>query len=357
MKVLLLAADHGACAKYRVHEPYRVTKGSADITVTNELPVIATKHMSTGLVDVHEIQTDADLIVFQRPLDNSMSSAIVQAKRQGIATAVEMDDDLGATHRRNVAYKYFNDPNPSTGIKWFNHAVSMADFIITSTPALLHKYAPEGNGVVIRNCVPESIFDITPRYERSDENNILGWSGTIATHPEDLTETKGAIGAILSERLKSGRNVGLSVVGDPLNVDRQLRLPPEIKVGSPGWVEMEDYYEALASSMDVGIVPLEKSPFNQAKSYLKGLEMASVGIPFVASNVYEYQVFEAHGVGQTASSPSDWRRKVGRLMDNRERSVSLVKDYRDKIREDHTYEKNADLWLHAWDSAIKARNK
>lgn len=354
MKVLLLAADNGGCAKYRVHEPYRVTKDQVDVQVANELPVIATKNVSTGLTDVHEITADVDLIVFQRPLDNSMSSAILQAKRQGIATAVEMDDDIGATHRMNTAYDYFHQ-SATTGIKWMNHAVKNVDYVIASTPALVHKYAPEGNGMILRNCVPESIFDITPRYERSDEMNIIGWSGTIASHPNDLPVTRGAIGTVLSERLKHGRPVGMSVVGDPLNVDRHLRLPKEISVESPGWLDLEDYYEGLASSFDVGIVPLESSAFNEAKSYLKGLEMAALGIPFVASNTYEYRVFESYGIGQVATTPSDWRRKVGRLMDNRTRAVSLAKDYRDKIKEEYTYEHNADQWIQAWDSAIKAR--
>ena len=354
MKVLLLAADNGGCAKYRVHEPARVTKDSVEVEVSNDLPVVATRNMSTGLVDVHEIHTDADLIVFQRPLDNSMPAAIIQARKQGIATAVEMDDDLDATHVKNTSYKYFHQ-SESTGIKWFKNAVRASDYIIASTPALLHKYAPEGNGMVIRNCVPESIFDITPRYERSGAMDIVGWSGTIATHPTDLVVTKGAIGQVLAERMKQGRPVGMSVVGDPLGVDMHLRLPRGIEVQSPGWLGLDEYYEGLASSMDVGIVPLEDSLFNRAKSYLKGMEMAALGIPFVASSVYEYQVFESYGVGRVASSPGEWRRNLGRLMDNPDRAVSLAKDYRDKIREEYTYEHNADLWLQAWDSAIKAR--
>ena len=35
-------------------------------------------------------------------------------------------------------------------------------------------------------------------------------------------------------------------------------------------------------NITVGMVPLALTPFNQAKSYIKGLEFAARGVPFVA---------------------------------------------------------------------------
>lgn len=354
MKVLLLAADQGGCAKYRVREPHRVTKDLVDVEVSNALEVDAIQDTRTGLTTVREVKTDADLIVFQRPLDNAMSSALIQAKKQGIAVAVEMDDDLAATHPQNMAYGYFHG-HLTTGIQWLWRATQNADFVIASTPALLDRYAPNGNGVVVRNCIPESIFDITPRYERTDETSMIGWTGSVASHPTDLLATKGAVAEAVTSRIKSGRQLAMSVVGELDRVYDHLQMPSSVPSYSPGWLSLDDYYEGIASSMDVGIVPLELNIFNKSKSFLKGLEMGALGIPFVASDTYEYKIFESYGIGQTAANPSDWRRKLGRLIDNRAKTVSLAKDYRDKIREEHTYEKNADQWLKAWESAIRAR--
>lgn len=354
MKVLLLAADNGGCAKYRVREPARVTGGMVDVEVSNSLPVDAIKDTRTGLATVREVKTDADLIVFQRPLDNAMSSALIQAKKQGIAVAVEMDDDLASTHPQNAAYDYFHG-HLETGIQWLWRATQNADFIITSTPALLDRYAPNGNGVVIRNCVPESIFDITPRYERTDHTSMIGWTGSVASHPTDLLATKGAVAETITSRIDKGQQLAMSVVGELDRVYEHLRIPDSVPSHSPGWLSLDDYYEGIASSMDIGIVPLELNLFNKSKSYLKGLEMGALGVPFVASDTYEYKIFESYGVGQTAANPSDWRRKLGRLIDNRTKTVSLAKDYRDKIREEYTYEHNADQWVKAWESAIRAR--
>ncbi len=354
MKVLLLAADQGGCAKYRVREPHRVTKDLVDVTVTNSLAVEAVRDTRTGLTNIKEVHTDADLIVFQRPLDNAMSSALIQAKKQGIAVAVEMDDDLASTHPKNLAYPFFHG-HLDTGIQWLWRATQNADYIIASTPAIRDRYAPNGNGVVVRNCIPESIFDIVPRYERTDETSMIGWTGSVASHPTDLLATKGAVSEVITSRIEGGRDLAVSVIGEMEHVYDHLGLPDSVPSHSPGWLSLDDYYEGIASSMDVGIVPLELNQFNKSKSYLKGLEMAALGVPFVASNTYEYEVFEAYGVGQTAANPSDWRRKLGRLIDNRTKTVSLAKDYRDKIRQEHTYENNAELWVKAWESAIEAR--
>lgn len=354
MKVLLLAADQGGCAKYRVREPARVTEGMIDVEVSNMLPVEAIKDTRTGLTTIKEVHSDADLIVFQRPLDNAMSSALIQAKKQGIAVAVEMDDDLSSTHPKNMAHRFFHG-HLDTGIQWLWRATQNADFIIASTPALLDRYAPSGNGVVVRNCVPESIFDITPRYERSDHTSMIGWTGSVASHPTDLLATKGAVAEAITSRRAKGRDLAFSVVGEMDHVYDHLQLPDSVPHYTPGWLSLDEYYEGIASCMDVGIVPLELNLFNKSKSYLKGLEMAALGVPFVASNTYEYEVFEAYGIGQTAANPSDWRRKLGRLIDNRTQTVSLAKDYRDKIREEYTYEHNAEQWVRAWESAISAR--
>lgn len=351
MKVLMLAADEGGCGKYRIREPARVLKElGVDVEVAPSLPVIADVHKVTNLTTVQQINLDVDLIVFPRPLDNAMHACIVQAKKQGIATIVEMDDDIAATHPKNGAYKHFYGPKTS-GAQWLWKAAREADYITASTPALLGKYAaPHGRGAVLRNAVPDSIFDITPRYERVGDMSMIGWTGSIASHPTDLEVTKGAVADIVRDY-----KLAFSVVGEMEGVPEKLRLDEGTLTYSPGWVSLDKYYEAMSLSMDVGIVPLELNTFNAAKSWLKGMEMAALGIPFVASDTYEYRVFEAYGVGRTASNPSDWRRALSRILDNPDKAISKAKETRDKIKAEYTYEVNATKWVQAYEEAIAYR--
>lgn len=351
MKVQILAADKGGCGFYRCVEPARVARDlDVDVEVIYGLDVEARESISTKMVEVTEVHSDADLLVVQRPLSNALTSMIEQAQRQGIATIVEIDDDFDNTSKRNIAYKYMHEGDHS-GAHWVRKATSLADLVTVSTPAL-EKYAPHGRSEVLRNCVPQSLVDCFPVYERRDPEALLsvGWTGTTQTHPNDLQVTKGSINDVLTEY-----NAGFNVVGDGKNVQKFLRLDSTIPFDYTGWTELDMYYSDLVLYLDIGIVPLELSNFNQAKSTLKGLEMAALGIPFVASPTREYLRLEAYGVGKTAKAPGDWRRHLGRWLRDPERSVKDAKKYRGIIEENFTYELNAQSWINAWQRAIDYR--
>lgn len=346
MKVLALAADSGGCGFYRLRAPAaEAAKLGVEITVEDGINVDATKD-ENGLVEVQRINSDPDLIIIQRPLDNAMTAVLKQAKRQGIATIVEIDDDFSTVHTRNVAHSAMN--GKSMGHQWVQTAADLADHVTVSTPQLT-KYARHGRFSVLRNCVPDSIFTVRPA--KSDQIwPRIGWSGTVQTHPTDLQETKGRIGEVLK-----ANGLPFNVVGDGKYVARNLGLYPETEVFSTGWVQLDMFYQYLYSFVDIGIVPLELSPFNQAKSALKGLEFAALGIPFVASPTREYERLEAYGVGKTAKSPGDWKKHLQRMIDRPAETERIAKESRDRIEAEHTYSVNAPQWIEAWEKAIHYR--
>lgn len=345
MKVLALAADEGGCGFYRIREPARVAKAlGVDVTVTSGINVQATRDDKTNIVTVHEVDSDADLIIFQRPLDNAMTAVIEQAKKQGIATIVELDDDFEMVHQKNLAH---NDVATleHTGFKWVKAACAAADHVIISTPTL-EKYGI-GKSTVLRNCVPESIFDLTPVYELQRESLTIGWTGTTQVHPYDLQETRGAIGSFAKDN-----HIGFRVVGDGADVQKFLKLDAETPFSATGWLDLTKYYEGLRDAMDLGIVPLEMSAFNHAKSALKGMEMAALGIPFVASPTKEYERFELYGVGKTASGASEWRKHLQRWIDRPLTRDSDARKYREIVYNEYTIEHNASEWVETWERIV-----
>lgn len=345
MKVLMLAADSGGCGFYRMRAPAEEAQLlGVDVTVADGFDARAIQHPD-GTVEIEEVQTDADLIVFQRPLDNAMTSAIKQAKRQGIATIVEIDDDFSTVHKYNVAHAaMFGQTH--TGAHWVEEACKVADHITVSTPQLT-KYARHGRYSILRNCVPQSIFEYT--VQKSGETKV-GWSGSVQTHPDDLQQTKGAVGEVLAKN-----NLPMYVVGDGKYVATNLKLSKDTPVYATGWLPLEGYYEGVSTFIDIGIVPLELSPFNQAKSTLKGLEYAALGIPFVATPTREYERLEAYGIGKTAKSPGEWRKHLQRMIDRPEETQRIAKEARDRIEAEHTYRVNAPQWIEAWEKAIDYR--
>jgi hypothetical protein len=94
---------------------------------------------------------------------------------------------------------------------------------------------------------------------------------------------------------------------------------------------------------DIGIVPLNDIPFNEAKSNIKGLEYAAAGIPFVAGPTSEYKVLAADGVGRVASSDTEWVKNVTDLLDYsvRKRESALS---RKKVLSDWSIQARAAEW-------------
>jgi hypothetical protein len=62
-----------------------------------------------------------------------------------------------------------------------------ADFVTTSTPALLEEYAPRGRGALVPGD-PAPDRRLPPAYDREPEVVTVGWTGTVPGHPYDLQE-------------------------------------------------------------------------------------------------------------------------------------------------------------------------
>jgi hypothetical protein len=78
-------------------------------------------------------------------------------------------------------------------------------------------------------------------------------------------------------------------------------------------------YPKLFKQMDIGIVPLSDVRFNDAKSYIKGLEYAAAGIPFIASPSPEYLELAEAGVGRIARNWDEWEYHFNELRDPQKR--------------------------------------
>lgn len=347
MKVLALASDNGGCGFYRVRAPAEeVSKLGVDI----EIPDDGSVKVKIKDRVITEIEDDPDLIILQRPLNDIYPSLVAQAQRQGIAVVFETDDDFETVHGRNIAHESLHSTPERINPKFLRQCAEMADHVTVSTPRLL-KFARHKRATVLRNAIPDSFFSL-PIPERDFSSPRIGWSGSVATHPDDLQVTKGAVGEVLKNN-----GLDLTVIGDGVYVHRNLQLSKETKVLESGWVDVEHYFPAFAENVDICIAPLELSPFNESKSFLKGMEAAAAGMPFIASPTSEYLYAEVCGIGQTAKTPGDWRKKLQRLIDNPDKAYELGQQYREVVREEFNYKHNAQQWLDSWTQAVEHRKR
>jgi hypothetical protein len=339
MRILALRADEGGCYFYRLGEPSRVLNSSnldVKVDIRGTLDIDGT---SNGVdVEIFNVKTDADIVIFQRPLLKALFEAMKWLQARGVKCIVEIDDDFEAVHPKSMAWSAIQ-PQFSPHSNWKNLALAAreADWVTVSTPALAEKYGKHGRVSVLPNLVPESIFSIQPNKSNRPAELIdsvtVGWTGTTQTHPNDIQVTSGILNQFKNDFV---------VVGDKKRVKELAGIEREIY--ETGWVPLERYYQTISDHIDIGIVPLEISQFNNCKSNLKSLEFTALGIPNVVSPTSENKSL---GTGLIAKRPRDWYRHIDYLTSSQ--------DHRDKTRQhgldvvqSMTYENYSDRWYNVW---------
>jgi glycosyltransferase involved in cell wall biosynthesis len=141
------------------------------------------------------------------------------------------------------------------------------------------------------------------------------------------------------------------LVGPPQGVAEALGLG-SIEHAT-GQVELEEYPRRYAE-LDVAIAPLRDHPFNHSKSWLKCLEAAACGVPFVAAPVAEYQRLAALGAGLIAHDPDEWYRQVRTLAESESLREEVRAAGREAVRH-LTFEERSGEWLDAWADAHRRR--
>lgn len=295
-----------------------------------------------------QVPEDADVIVLQRPAHPLQPQMINLMRSNGVAVVVDMDDDMSSIHPDNVAYHTYRPGSGSPfSWKWATECCRLATMVTTSTNRLQRIYAPHGRGAVLDNYVPEAYLEF-PR----EETGTFGWAGTSKSHPNDPQVSALGIKKLIDEGYR------FRIVGGDEGCRTVFRLPfrPEMT----GITPMDKFASTIATSLDVGIVPLANTSFNAAKSRLKGIEMMSVGVPWVASPREEYRRLQKEsGVGLLAETPKEWYAQIKLLMDDdilRKEQAQAGLEYMSH----QTYQANAWRWMEAWQRAYdmdKGRKK
>lgn len=355
MKILVCPADRGGCGHYRLIWPAEALAAEGhDVVVLDEKDTLARGYYGAGDELVAIDPPECDVVVLQRVLRRDIFELIPFLQAAGIAVVVEVDDDFTNIDPRNVAYNESQPSNPEKNYEWLLRACALADLVTVSTPALAGVFAPHGRVAVLENCVPERYLQ-EPAHRlfkgetwKPGKKLRLGWSGATNTHPGDLDVTSGAVQRVMD---RHRGYVTTYIIGAGVGVQDALGLREEPQAS--GWRALKDYPRTLAQ-LDLGIVPLRRCTFNRSKSWLKGLEMAAVGVPFVASSTPEYERLAKLGAGRLAARPHDWERELSRLI----RDDGFRKDQIAQGREVaklHTIERNAPRWLSAWTEARALR--
>jgi len=153
---------------------------------------------------------------------------------------------------------------------------------------------------------------------------VVGWMGSTAHRSGDLE-------IIRPYSNKISEFASWHHTGD-INMPNVPKFHKEIKVsaGCVSYMPFLPPYELNKGFVfDVGIVPLTDIPFNHAKSYIKGLEYAAAGVPFVCSYSPQYdELTSKHNIGVMVKSPADYVDALRKFTDVDYRKSQADKNYK-----------------------------
>lgn len=274
-------------------------------------------------------------IFYRCPSTPLILEFIDKAKSYNKTTFFDIDDlVIDEKYVKNI--KYLKEASKEeyelymNGVKRMQETLKKCDYAITTTKALaleLQSYVKEVH--INRNVSSEEMLRISQevvvekKKNPKDEKIYLGYMSGSITHNPDFE----LIAPVVKKILKKYSNVYLLVVGF-------LDIPEEMKEIEHKIIKKEfvDWRKLpnLIGELDINLVPLEKSIFNEAKSENKWVEAGLVKTVTVASSVGPFREFIKNGeTGYICETIEEWEETLEELI--------LNKELREKIS-DKTYE-------------------
>ena len=258
------------------------------------------------------LQTHTLAIFYRVPGFPAPLEVIEEAARVGVETIWEVDDlifdldlygananitDLPAAEKRELI----------SGVSLFRKAMLACGRTIGSTSVLsaLMEAATGRPGHVVPNALDRDTLafadEAVRARDRGDDGRVvIAYGSGTSTHDADFGQASPALLRLL------GAHPNLVLrVGGPLNLPDAFDDFPE-QVERVPLTNFKAYLGRLANA-DISLAPLEDTVFNDAKSNIKLIEAAMVGLPSVCSPRREFRDAIEHGVdGFLADSEAEW---------------------------------------------------
>lgn len=301
-----------------------------------EMPAIALMERGHGVVVSNmltEIPSYVDVVVGQRvSLTGATQGWEGIVKTGRYKTVYEIDDDLLYVAPSNgPAWSFFSDPEVRSNIK---HNIQISDAVVTTNAELAERVSKLNPNVhIVPNCVPGWVLELpTP----ADGDLVtVGWGGGLS-HAMDWAEAQSEVARFVARNITTEMHV---MGWKPPELWRRL---PNGRRRFTQWISsVPDLYRSI--DYHVGLAPLRPHVFNKAKSYIKALEYAALGIPVIASDFGPYAEFVRDGeTGFLVHQPHEWAQHLRTLLDPFTRREMGAKAR--QLAAEHTIERNVHLW-------------
>lgn len=170
-------------------------------------------------------------------------------------------------------------------------------------------------------------------YFQGSADFIVGWVGTRSTFEKHLAPCKNWI----RELEMSHPEIKFHVVGIPtdMGMGKNVKWIP--------WTEETETQEI--QKMDVGIMPLEDSPWEKGKCAYKLIQYAACGVPGIASDVGMNREVTIPGeTGFLVSENQDWKKMILKMKEEDAERIRMGQNARKLVEEKYCIQVTADNW-------------
>jgi glycosyltransferase involved in cell wall biosynthesis len=232
---------------------------------------------------------DASTVIVQRQVDLAPSLALERAAAKGRRLVYDVDDAVWLSGRQTGGHPASVLKGAARKVRWL---ARRAEHTIAGNEILAEHLAGHSERVtVVPSLVDPAAY--AARSHAQGEVLTLGWIGSPTTAPY-LERVAPVLERLAKE---SSRPVRLLVVGGSTAEIAGVRV--EERPWSP-----EAEHEALAE-MDIGLMPLDDTPWTRGKCAYKALQYMAAGVPPVADDVGVSGATVA-GAGCTVTGAEPW---------------------------------------------------
>ena len=235
----------------------------------------------------------ADLIIFQRNIVTPQAfDAIQYWQGMGKPVVVDLDDAYQMLPRSNPAYQFWNEREDTwqgkrvrgAGLKYLEEGLRLSNGLLSPNRSLLQDWRyVSGNSYYLPNYAePAWWVDLPSRADLKKEKGlegktVIGWGGSVSHYDSwygsGIREAAGRV----SQRHPE---VIWLICGNDARIFNSLPVSRDQKVLQPG--VPPDVWPRLVKSFDIGLAPLF-GLYDQRRSWIKGIEYALAGVPWVGT--------------------------------------------------------------------------
>ena len=338
------------CGWYRCKLPMDEINKLKEYETGMGFPGFNEKHGFGVLIPDNKAIHGWDIVVLKLIMLEKITEQIPIAQSLGQKIVIDLDDHMEGLEKSNLAYHMTSpEKNEKNNRNHYLKSIEQADALITSTPFLktfYEKKHPNKPIFLVRNGIDLDRWS----FKKGGGGNkpTFGWVGATPWRSSDLETLVPNFGDFIERHDLHFHHAG-NIINAP-TVQKQLGIPEGRSSKEPMKPIMS--YPEMFRKIDVGIVPLRHVEFNNAKSFIKGLEYAASGIPFIAQDIEEYSYLAETGVGRVASSIDEWIEHCEQLLDPKTRHKERIKNI-ENVKKYHTMEQRRKDWDNTFQAILE----